>query len=325
METLLNAMRAVAEPTRLRILNLCAHSELTVSDLVGLLRQSQPRISRHLKLLVEGGVLERHQEGSWARYRLTSSTTADRGNPPAFAASVLDLLPLEDPILARDLERLDDLREKREAEAAAYFRRNADAWDDIRSLHIDGDAVTERLIALTRDWPIGRLLDIGTGTGKLLELLGPRAEDAVGIDLSADMLRIARAAIERDGLRHCQVRQADMYEIPYHANSFDTALFHMVLHFAEDPGQALSETARVLAPGGKVVIVDYAQHNIAELRATHAHRWPGFTDAQVRAWFESAGFAAPSVERLDGDGLTVCIWTAEKAIPTLLTQAGGSR
>ncbi|MBO6835152.1 MAG: metalloregulator ArsR/SmtB family transcription factor [Alphaproteobacteria bacterium] len=312
MERLLQAMRAVAEPTRLRILNLVAHSELTVSDLVGLLGQSQPRLSRHLKLLVEGGVLARYQEGTWARYRLAGSA-ADEAGPAAFAGAVLDLLPLDDAVLSRDLERLDRLRRKRDAEAAAYFKRNAEQWDRIRALHVDESALTECLNQVTAGWPLGRLLDIGTGTGKLLEFFGPRATSAVGIDLSADMLRVARAAIERDGLDHCQVRQADMYQIPCGDGDFDTAVLHMVLHYSDDPLQALTEAARALSDDGRIVIVDFARHNLAELRAEHAHRWPGFKDEQIWEWLAGAGFVDTNVTRLEGGALTVCVWTARKA------------
>lgn len=312
MEKLLQAMRAVAEPTRLRVLNLCAHSELTVSDLVGLLGQSQPRLSRHLKLLVEGGVLVRHQEGAWARYRLAGAGSANKG-ASAFAGAVLDLLPLEDPTLARDLDRLDKLRQKRDAEAAAYFTRNAERWDRIRSLHVDEDALSESLTRITADWPLGNLIDIGTGTGKLLELFGPRATTAVGIDLSADMLRVARSAIERMGLDHCQVRQADMYQLPCEAESFDTAVLHMVLHYAQDPTLALAEAARALSDEGRIVIVDFAQHTLAELRAEHAHRWPGFDRHQIESWLQETGFHDVDETRLEGGALTVCIWTARKS------------
>ena len=320
MDRLLQAMRAVAEPTRIRILNLCAHSELTVSDLVNLLGQSQPRLSRHLKLLVEGHVLERHQEGSWARYRLASDRRAD-DNAAGFASAVLDLLPQEDPVLARDMDRLDRLRRKWDAEAADYFKRNAAEWDHIRTLHVDELAVSNALSDVTRNWTLGRLLDIGTGTGKLLELLGPRASSAVGIDLSAEMLRVARAAIEREGLTDCQVRQADMYQIPSADQDFDTAVLHMVLHYADDPAQALAEAARVLSDTGRILIVDFEQHNLAELRAEHAHRWPGFTQEQIQNWLNDAGFGDVSITRLEGGALTVCIWTAQKSAQSQAEEA----
>jgi ubiquinone/menaquinone biosynthesis C-methylase UbiE len=313
MEQLLTAMRAVAEPTRLRIVNLCAHSELTVSDLVGLLGQSQPRLSRHLKLLVEGGVLERHREGTWARYRLAAETS---GGPAALAAAVLDLLPAQDPVLCQDLDRLEDLRAEREREASDYFKRNADQWDRIRALHVDETALDERLRAVTADWPLEDVLDIGTGTGKLLELFGPRAGRAVGVDLSNDMLRLARAAVERDGLGHCQVRLADMYRLPCADGAFDTTLLHMVLHYAEDPAAVLREAGRATRDGGHILIADFETHTVAELRAEHAHRWPGFSHRQVSGWLRDAGFADIAVDRLDGAPLTVCVWTARKARAT---------
>lgn len=311
MDRLLQAMRAVAEPTRLRLVHLCAHSELTVSDLVQLMGQSQPRLSRHLKLLVEGGVLVRHQEGAWARYRLADAPHGV-GEPAAYVHAVLDLLPSEDPTLARDLERLEALRERRDQEAAAYFERNAAQWDRIRALHVDEAALVDRLQAITVAWRFGRMLDIGTGTGKLLELFAPRAEAAIGVDLSADMLRIARAAIERDGLTHCQVRQADMLQLPYDDADFDTALLHMVLHYAAEPGAALAEAARVLRPGGRALIVDFEEHALAELRAEHAHRWPGFSDNRMRDWLSAAGFVDIALARLEGGPLTVCVWTASR-------------
>lgn len=309
MDTLLTAMRAVAEPTRLRILNLCAHSELTVSDLVGLLGQSQPRLSRHLKLLVEGGVLERHREGAFARYRVTS---AKYGGPAGFAAAVLDLLPTEDATLCQDLERLDALRDRREREAAEYFKRNAAQWDKIRALHVDEAALSERLNSLTATWPLDAVLDIGTGTGKLLQIFGPRAGRAVGVDLSNEMLRLARAAVERDGLSNCQVRLADMYRLPWADGDFDTALLHMVLHYAEDPAAALMEAGRATRAGGRILVADFESHTLTELRAEHAHRWPGFSDTQIRAWLTDAGYEDIAVDRLDGAALTVCLWTARK-------------
>ena len=309
MDILLQAMRAVAEPTRLRILNLCAHSELTVSDLVGLLGQSQPRLSRHLKLLVEGGILERHQEGSWSRYRL-----ADRSDAAPYAAAVLDLIPQEDPVLARDLDRLQRLRDKRDQEAADYFRRNAGEWNTIRALHIDEDAVANAIRRTTANWSIGRFLDIGTGTGKLLELFAPRAEKAVGVDRSQAMLSLARATVERLNIAGTQVRLADMTALPCSDASFDTATIHMVLHYADDPTMALGEAARALSPGGRLLIVDFAEHNLAEMRADHAHRWPGFQTAQMTTWLQDAGFDDVSEERLEGGPLTVCLWTAQRTV-----------
>lgn len=323
MDELLQGLRAAAEPTRLRILALCAHAELTVSELVRILGQSQPRVSRHLKLMVEAGLLARYQEGNWARYRLGVEGPAmtggrRRARPSAvarFADAVIDLLPEDDPVLARDLERLETIRAERDRAAQNYFARNAAQWDRIRALHVDETEVNQALMRVfggDDGRSLGRFLDIGTGTGRVLELLGPRAESAVGVDSSSAMLAIARAAVDRAHLTHCQVRQADMYQLPFADAAFDSACMHMVLHFADEPVQALMEAGRVLAPGGRLVLIDFEAHNLAELRAEHQHRWPGFERETVRGWLAEAGFEPHPVETLEGGPLTVCLWVGEK-------------
>jgi len=322
MDELLQGMRAAAEPTRLRILALCAHAELTVSELVRILGQSQPRVSRHLKLMVEAGLLSRYQEGNWARYRLADGgATTDRAARrqaavARFAEAVIDLLPEDDRTIARDLERLEAVRAERERAAQDYFARNAAQWDRIRALHVDETEVNQALVRAFADEDggrsIGRFLDIGTGTGRVVELLGPRADKAIGVDQSSAMLSVARAAVDRAHLKHCQVRQADMYQLPFPDGAFNSACIHMVLHYAEEPGRALAEAARVLAPGGRLVVIDFEAHNLAELRAEHQHRWPGFAPGDVRRWLEDAGLAARPVEKLEGGPLTVCLWAGEK-------------
>lgn len=322
MEELLQGMRAAAEPTRLRILALCAHAELTVSELVRILGQSQPRVSRHLKLMVEAGLLSRYQEGNWARYRLADGAAATdqvqrrQAAVGRFAEAVIDLLPEDDRVIARDLERLEAVRAERDRAAQDYFARNAAQWDRIRALHVDETEVNQALVRAFADEDggrsIGRFLDIGTGTGRVVELLGPRADKAVGVDQSSAMLAVARAAVDRAHLTHCQVRQADMYQLPFPEDAFDSACIHMVLHYAEEPGRVLAEAARVLAPGGRLVVIDFEAHTLAELRAEHQHRWPGFDQDAVCGWLEDAGLAARPVEKLEGGPLTVCLWTGEK-------------
>lgn len=316
MDDLLNALRAIAEPTRLRVLSLCAHAELTVSDLVRVLGQSQPRVSRHLRLLVEAGVLERHQEGNWARYRLAAGAGRD-GAPevPRLAEAIVDLLATreDDGDLARDLDRLNALRDERAERAATYFDENAANWDRLRALHVDEDAVVSALTGLVAKEGAGRLLDIGTGTGRVLRDLAPAAESAVGLDLSPAMLSIARAAIEQEGLRHCQVRLGDMYRIPYGDASFDTVTAHMVLHYAEAPEAMLAEAHRVLSPGGRLILVDFERHCVAALKQEHRHVWPGFDDSQIAGWCLDAGLnLSRAAVRLEGGALTVKIWVAER-------------
>ncbi len=308
MDHLLAGLRAAAEPTRLRLLALCGRAELTVTELTQILGQSQPRVSRHLKLLCEAGLLERFREGAWAFYRL-----AQRGSAAPLAAHLVALLPADDPGLALDLERLEGVKRNRAAAAAEYFRDNAGEWNRIRSMHIDEAEVERAVLAALGEGPIGDYLDIGTGTGRLLELIGPRARHALGVDLSREMLAVARANLERAGLVHCSVRQADMYQLPLGSHAFDVITIHQVLHYLEDPATAIAEAARVLAPGGRLIVVDFAPHTLEDLRERHAHRRLGFREAEVLEWCAGAGLSARPAVHLPGQPLTVSVWAAERA------------
>ncbi|MFQ5954857.1 MAG: ArsR/SmtB family transcription factor [Kiloniellales bacterium] len=308
MEVMLAALRAVAEPTRMRILMLCARAELTVSELTQILGQSQPRVSRHLRLLCDAGLLERFREGTWAFFRL-----AERGRCGELVRTLIDLVPTNERAVARDLERLEEVRRTRAEAAAAYFRANAAQWDKIRSLHVDDREVERALLAMVPKTGIRDLLDVGTGTGRMLRLLGKRAEHAVGIDLSREMLAIARANLDRAGLRNCLVRQADMYQLPFADQSFDAAVIHQVLHYAEQPAAVLAEVARVLRAGGRLYVIDFGPHHQEVLRKEHAHRRLGFADEEVAQWCRSVGLSAESVLHLPGDPLTVSIWPAVRA------------
>ncbi|HYM30532.1 MAG TPA: metalloregulator ArsR/SmtB family transcription factor [Candidatus Cybelea sp.] len=307
MDILLNGLRAAGEPTRLRLLALCAHGELTVSELTQILGQSQPRVSRHLKLLCEAGLLDRFREGTWAFYRL-----AERGACAALARTMVDLIPENDATLTRDLERLEAAKQTRAEAAAAYFRANAARWSEIRSLHVADENVEAALMDVLGEQAIDEFLDVGTGTGRILELLAPRVGRGVGIDLSREMLAIARSTLENANLRHCQVRLGDMYHLPVPAASFDVITFHQVLHYADDPSAAIAEAARVLKPGGRVAVVDFEPHDLEYLREQHAHRRLGFSEQEVAAWYAAAGLELNASRRLAGDPLTVGIWLARQ-------------
>ncbi|MEI9983954.1 MAG: metalloregulator ArsR/SmtB family transcription factor [Aliidongia sp.] len=303
MEELLSGLRAAAEPTRLRLLVLCAENELTVTELTTILGQSQPRVSRHLKLLCEGGLLERFREGNWVFYRLA------RGGK-GVARRLVDLVSADDPTVLRDHARLAEIGRERERNAAAYFARNAHRWAAIRSLHVPEQEVESALRQFVDGASVTDLLDIGTGTGRMLEVFGPQVDHAVGLDLSRDMLAVARVNLERAQLRNCTVRHGDMYALPFAVPSFDLVILHQVLHFAERPAEAVAEAARVLRPGGRLVIVDFAPHEQEALREEHAHRRLGFADDEVRDWVAQAGLAAGPAIHLPGDPLTVAIWPA---------------
>lgn len=306
MEVLLSALKAVAEPTRLRLVALCAHSDLTVTELTQILGQSQPRISRHLKLLSDAHVLERFREGAWVFHRLTRKGPMDE-----VVHHLISLLPTDDEQLIRDQESLDRIKKERSEAATAYFSRIAPQWDRIRSLHVEEQEV-EKAISRLLPENVNDLLDIGTGTGRMLEILGPRVRHAEGIDLSREMLAVARANLERAHLDNCTVRKADMYQLPFQANSFDVATIHQVLHYAENPARAIAEAGRVLRPGGYLLVSDFAPHDQEHLRDEHAHRRLGFSDDEVSGWFADEGLKIGEIIQLPGDPLTVIIWQGIK-------------
>jgi ubiquinone/menaquinone biosynthesis C-methylase UbiE len=283
-EALNTALKAAGEETRLRVLALLAEAELTVSDLTDILRQSQPRISRHLKLLVEAGLVERFREGTWAFFRL-----AEHGAGADVARALIERLEPGDQTVRRDHERLASVRQARAAAAQAYFRAHAAEWDRIRKLHVADEAVEEAIRAALSEKPFRSLLDLGTGTGRMLEMFGPDIERGLGLDLSLDMLFLARDRLERAGLRNCSVRQGDIYDLPLANGSFDVVILHQVLHFLDDGARAIREAARVLRPGGRLLVVDFAPHEQEFLREQFAHRRLGFAPETVTQWITASG------------------------------------
>jgi ArsR family transcriptional regulator len=305
LDGLIAGIRAAGDLSRLRLLSLCAQGDWTVSELTQCLGISQPLASRHLKLLVDAELVERRQEGSWVFCRLSRSGEAGR-----FARQLIRLIPSDHHLFRRDNERLAAIRRQRAHSASAFFRDLAAQWDEIRALHV-GDAEVERaLLALLPPDEVGDLLDIGTATGRVLELFGARGVNAVGIDLSREMLAVARANLARAGLSQCYVQQADMYDLPWPGPAFDAVTIHHVLHYADEPGRAIAEAARVLRPGGRIVIADFERHDREELRRVHAHRRLGFVDDEMKSWLAGAGLQAGATRRLPGTTLTICLWHA---------------
>ncbi len=308
LDQMVDILKAAAESSRLRILALIARGDLTVSDITDILNQSQPRVSRHLKLLMEAGLVERYQEGSWAFFRIS-----DEESVRDFVTGIVSRVHDRDAVVDRDLERLQTVKQRRQEKANAYFSRNAASWDELRSLHAPDQAVEAALLAAVGKRPIQSMLDLGTGTGRLLELFAPLYRRGVGIDLSREMLAVARANLDKAGVSHAQVRQGDIFSPPVERDSFDLITMHQVLHYLDEPGQAIREAARLLRPAGRLIIVDFAPHGLEFLRNEHAHMRLGFSDHQIEEWFAEAGLDVEVTRAFEprptGDArLTVKLW-----------------
>ncbi|KPP81706.1 MAG: bifunctional ArsR family transcriptional regulator / methyltransferase type 11 [Oceanicaulis sp. HLUCCA04] len=308
---LLTKLKALGEPTRLRIVTLLLRGELTVSEVMQVLGQSQPRVSRHLKLLADAGVCERYPEGGWVFYRLARSRVGER-----LAALLEEIESSEDPEVARDLARLNEVRRLRAVTAQKYFEVAAEQWARIRGLHFSEEAVEMAMVEAAGDRNFRLHLDVGTGTGRMLEIFADRAEDGIGVDLSREMLTVARSKMSEAGLANRLVRQADATALPLETGSADLITVHQVLHYIAQPERALAEWARVLAPGGLLLLADFEAHDFEDFRAEYHHAHLGFRRADILAWLKAAGLGSASVKPLHAKeregGLTVLICAATK-------------
>jgi ArsR family transcriptional regulator len=301
-------LRAAGEPTRLRILALLLREELSVMELGQILDQSQPRVSRHLKLLGEAGLVERFPDGAWVFYRL-----AIDGPRRSLIEQTLGQLNPTEPVVGRDLDRLAQVHRAREAEAAAYFERNAAHWNEVRSLYVAEDEVERAILQAVGPGPFERLIDLGTGAGRMLTLLGAQARAALGLDLSQQMLNIARRQVSEAGLSGFELRHGDIFATGLQAGSSDLVVIHRVLHYLNDPGAAVAEAARLVSAHGQLLIVDFAPHRLEYLRQAHQHRRLGFSDEEIARWCAEAGLAditSTALPPTEAEGLTVKIWLA---------------
>lgn len=309
LNKLVDILKASAEPTRMRLMVLLSSGDLTVSDLTEILGQSQPRISRHLKLLSEAGLIERYQEGAWAWFRLRREGEAAR-----LARKLVEEASHSDAIITRDQARLGQVRSARAEKAMAYFSRNASGWDNIRKLHVSEETVEAALREIVGDRPVDSLLDLGTGTGRLLQLFEGIYRHGTGIDASREMLAVARSHLEKAGISKASIRQGDIFNLPLENGGYDLVTIHQVLHYLEDPHLAIDEAARMLRPGGRLVIVDFAPHGVDSLRAEHHHARLGFSHQMVTEWLEKAGLEVVKIRDLAPESgvepLTVTIWLA---------------
>ncbi len=321
MQSLVDSLKVAGEPTRLRILVILQRCEATTTEICHILGQTQPRVSRHLKLLADDGLVIRRAEGARAFYQI--ATTGQRGD---IVRSVLGLVDVEDAQVQSDLERLEQVRHERREQAANYFSSVADDWDQIRALHVaDGD-VEQALLDSVEHTTFPTLLDIGTGTARVIELFANRVETAIGVDDNSEMLNVARTNLDDPGLRHCIVRKGSAYALDVESNTVDVAVLHHVLHFLEDPPLAFAEAFRVLKPAGQLLVVDFAPHTIERLRTDYNHRRLGFSDEQMKLLFSTAGFSSVTSRSFIPDEsteeqLTVTLWSAYVATPNKLADA----
>ena len=305
MDELLAGLRACAEPTRLRLLALAARGTFCVMDFCDILGQSQPRLSRHLRLLCEAGVLERIREGANVWFALPGA-----GSPAKLLVrAVLDRLPEDETVLAADRRQAARVLAERARAASEVFRKKGADWDEMRALGLPAAAVENAILDLLPPSRIDRLLDIGTGTGQLLEFLASRIGNGLGIDASRSMLALARTRLAKPGLGHVAVRLGDMYRMPLADAAFDVVVLQMVLHYAEDPAAAVAEAARVLKPGGLAIIVDLAAHGSRDVVDRLAHRWPGFSDERIDDLLTRAGLASVRSVAVPG-AFEVRLWSA---------------
>ena len=308
-------LKAAAEPTRLRILVLLKSGELNVKDLTRILGQSQPRISRHLKLMAEAGLIDRHRDGSWAYFQLVQT-----GPAGALLRGLLETVDRGDTALTRDAARADAVKREREATAQDYFREHAAEWDRIRALHVSEAEVEAALRRALGASPFELLVDIGTGTGRMLELFNGQYARAIGFDINHSMLDYARSKLQSAGLANASVRHGDLYDVPLPDGVAGAVIMHQVLHFLAEAQQAIREAARLLAPGGRLAIVDFAPHDMEFLRDTFAHERLGFPGPLVGEWMAAAGLQVAALQDLvpqaeAGTGkLTVTLWRGERPL-----------
>ena len=307
LDKLVNVLKAAGEDTRLRLLALLADGDHSVKDLTEILDQSQPRVSRHLKLLADAGLVQRHAEGAWAYYRL-----APDGQGAELARWLTARVDPNDPDRKRDRARQAEARAEQQAIAADYFAKVADSWDLLRTLHVPEAAVEAAVLAELGGRTVDLLVDLGTGTGRMLEVLAPAYKRGVGVDSSREMLAVARSRLAAAGVTHAQVRLGDIGALDPAIGPADVIVIHQVLHYFDDPGRMLAQARRLLKPGGEILIVDFAPHDLEFLRTEHAHRRLGLSQEQMKDWAAIAGLDVLAMREFPSDtkdrGLTVCLW-----------------
>ena len=303
MDHLIKALKATGEPTRLRILAALTQYELTVTELVSLLGQSQPRVSRHLKLLLEAGLVSRFQEGSWVFQRLNESS---------LTAQITQMIDLRDPALKQDSDRLGRIKVENARLATDYFAANAGDWDQVRNMVGSDENIEVAMLKQIQGRNFKNMIDMGTGTGRIVELFADRAKKITAYDSSQEMLKLARSKFEQAGLSHCQARLGDITTLPAANASADLITIHQVLHYLDSPFAVIEEARRLLTADGLILIVDFAKHQHEFLRTKHAHRRLGFANSEIQFWCENNQLSLEHSQKLthndSRDGVDVMLW-----------------
>ena len=308
MSELIDIFRALADPTRLRVVALLREMELAIGELAAVLDQSQPRVSRHVRILVEAGLVERRREGSWVFLRIAKAGPVAEiiGHAEKWPFSAREAL-----VIAHDARRLVAVRDERVAVAERYFAEHAAEWDAIRSRHVAESEVEAAMLAMMHNRRLGHLLDIGTGTGRMAEIFAPTARRITALDRSPEMLRIARTKLEGQPVP-VDLLQGDFLNLPVDDASIDSIVIHQALHFAHEPDRVIAEAGRVLRDDGHLLIVDFAPHGDEELRTLAAHARLGFSDTQIRSWFAAAGLTFANTQTLESGDLAVKLWLGRR-------------
>lgn len=288
------ALKTLGHPERLRILALLSRGELTVSELVQILNLSQPRVTQYIKSLETAGIIERLKEGSWVFSRIK------RGNAAisALVATTLATLPPHDPILEADLRRLEDVRAERSIAADAFFANVANDIGTLGDEYIPKANIESMLRKMAGKGPFDNMVDLGTGTGRMLEVFADRVTRGSGIDNNVHMLKVARHKLAENNYNHIRVRQGDLTATPIESGGADLVTLHQVLHYLDDPQSAIIEAARILSPEGIVLIADFEAHDQEDFRAEYAHRRLGFEDSDIENWLLNAGLTLSRVETI---------------------------
>jgi len=312
MENVANILKVLGHPERLRILALLSRGELTVSELTHILGLSQPRVTQYINSLESAGVIERLKEGSWVFSRLRNGNAS----VTALVATTLNALPHDDKTLLSDQKRLLDVRKKRAEAADAFFASVANDTGQLGDEYLPQSDIETAMRELAGEGPFNFMVDLGTGTGRVLDVFSDRITRGTGIDNNTDMLKVARHKLASSGHSHISLRQGDLHRAPIDSGTADLVTLHQVLHYLDDPSEAIAEAARLLTPGGMLLMVDFEAHNQDSFRDNYAHRRLGFTDSDISGWTVQSGLQfLPSllIDNTTTSGPRVKVWSAKKA------------